>query len=85
MGHSSLSGWSLNSSSSNNSAARFLQARLCFRRCDTWQSLQQYLTALQAVHVLSLHSSVSPVPQLAQNVNDVVVVEAVNGVDIMAR
>ena len=71
MGHSSLSGGSLNSSSSNNSAARFLHAFLCRGRCITWQLRQQYLTSLQAVHDLSLFSAVSPLPQLAHEVSAV--------------
>ena len=66
MGHSGLSEGSLKSSSSNNSAARLLQAFLCRDQCDAWQPRQQYLTILHAVHVLSLISSASALLQLAQ-------------------
>ena len=67
MGQSGASGESLNSSSSNIiSAARHLQASLCFNQCDLWQSRQQCLKILQAIHFLSLLSSDSTLPQLAQ-------------------
>ena len=77
MGHSGPSGGSLNNSSSNNSAARFLQAFLCFGRWATWQSRLQYFTILQAVHLLRLISSDSAFPQLAQLV--VVAVSVLQG------
>ena len=69
MGHSSQSGGSLNNSSSNNSVARFLQAFLCCGRCATWHSRQQYFTNLQALHVLSLFSPASSLPQLAHEMS----------------
>ena len=65
MGHSSLSSGSLNSSSSNNSAAPVLQASLCFGQCDIWQSRQQYLAILQDVQVLSVFAPSSALPQFA--------------------
>ena len=71
MGHSGLSGCSLNRSSSNNSTKRFLHTFLCLGRCATWQSRLQYLTILQAVHLLSLMSSDSALLQLAQTVSSV--------------
>ena len=64
MGHSSLSGGSLNSSSSI-SAARFLQAFLCCDQFTTWQLRLQYHTILQAVHRFSFVSSDSALLQLA--------------------
>ena len=69
IGHSYLSGGSLKSSSSNNSAARFLHAFLCCERCTIWQSRLQYFTILQAVHLLSLASSDSALLQLAHAVS----------------
>ena len=73
-------GGSLNSISSCNSAARFLQSYLCWGRCAIWQSLLQYFTNLHAVHAFRsffVASSSSFLPQLAQ-VDDISVVEHIS-------
>ena len=62
MGQSSFGGGSLNS----NSSASFLHAFLCCGRWANWHSREQYLTERQDAQVLSVDSSSSPLPQLAQ-------------------
>ena len=63
MTHSSLRGGSANNFTSNNSAARILQAFLCAGRWATWQSTPQYFTNLQALHDFKLTTAL---PQAAQ-------------------
>ena len=58
----------LNKSSSRNSAARFLHSFLCFRRWSFWHLTLQYRADLQAVHVFSLMSSPSAMPQEGQHI-----------------
>ena len=66
MGHSSRGGGgSLKNFSSYNSAARFLQAFLCWGRCAIWHSRLQYFTNLHAVHDLRPQLISSLLPQLA--------------------
>ena len=68
IGQSSPFGGCLNSSSSCNSAARFLHALLCWGRCEIWQPLPQYFTSLHAGHAFSFASVSSALPQLAHDV-----------------
>ena len=84
MGHSSLSGGSLNSSSSI-SAARFLQAFLCCDQFATWQLRLQYHTILQAVHRFSFVSSDSALLQLAHAMMIVSMVGVVDEDDMVKR
>ena len=66
IGQSSAGGRSLNKASSYISLARFLQASLCCERSANWQTRLQYLTILQAEHILNISPSDSHLLQLAQ-------------------
>ena len=66
MGQSFRGGGTWNNLSWNNSAARFLQAFLCWGRWAAWQLRLQYFTRKHAPHALRLQLSSSPLPQLEQ-------------------
>jgi hypothetical protein len=55
-----------NKISSRNSAAFFLQARLCCDLCSFWHLMLQYRADLHPVHVFNFMSSASVAPQEAQ-------------------